>query len=94
MHPRFNPFLPNYPGVVATPDDSEYCVETVRELRKSIRRYRIITKFTNVAQMVNSKGSSSCEVGDSTAPEVQIPWSWWWNDDRLTYRPEKLRLGT
>jgi HEPN domain-containing protein len=24
-----------YPGVAATPDDAEYCVETVRELRKA-----------------------------------------------------------
>jgi HEPN domain-containing protein len=24
-----------YPGVAATPDDTEYCVETVRELRKA-----------------------------------------------------------
>ena len=24
-----------YPGVVATPDDAKYCVETVRELRKA-----------------------------------------------------------
>ena len=24
-----------YPGVAATPDDAEYCVETLRELRKA-----------------------------------------------------------
>ena len=24
-----------YPGVAATPDDAEYCIETVRELRKA-----------------------------------------------------------
>ncbi len=33
-----------YPGVAATPDDAEYCVETVRELRKAFERYnKIVT---------------------------------------------------
>lgn len=26
-----------YPGVVAMPDDAEYCAETIRELRKTLR---------------------------------------------------------